>query len=199
MDGQPEGRLACHRHQLLTFNFSPGTFGRVVEEEFKSLYDLMSVRIYSFAARRLSPAAAHDIVGETFEVAWAKRFEWPEEADARAGWVFTIAKFKILQEAQRSHRKHHDNRFVADYSPRASSERDVADVVAEASVGQHVYSQLSQAETELFDVAFMQEISRPQAAAMLGLNVIAFNTRVSRLRSKIERLLEAGMAEEAQA
>ena len=158
------------------------------EEEFQTLYEQMSGRIFSFAARRLSPEVAKDIVAETFEVAWRKRSEWPAEGDARAGWVFTICKNKILQESQRIRRKHHDNRFAEDYSSRAQQEADIADLVSDSLLGHAIYRQLTPSEAELFDVAFMRNVVRAEGAATLGISVIAFNTRISRLRDRIELL-----------
>lgn len=154
-----------------------------------SLYEQMSERMYSFAARRLSPEAAKDIVSETFEVAWRKRDECPGDSDAGYGWVFTICKFKILQEDQRIRRKHHDNRFSEDYSVRPIGDLDVAEIVSESALGRAIYRQLSPTEAEVFDVAFMQNLTRKQGAAMLGITVITFNTRISRLRDRIESLL----------
>lgn len=160
----------------------------MVEEEFQSLYEQMSGRIFSFAARRLSPEVAKDIVSETFEVAWSKRNEWPTEAEARAGWVFTICKYKILQESERRRRRHHDNRFAEDYSARAMQEADIADLVSESMLGHAIYKQLTPSEAEVFDVAFMKDVVRAEGAAILGLSVVAFNTRISRLRDRIETL-----------
>ena len=153
-----------------------------------ALYESMSPRVFSFAARRLSGEAAKDIVSETFEIAWAKRHEWPADPDARAGWLFTICKYKVLQEAQRVQRKHHDNRFTEDYSTSAVSEPDFADTVVASVEGRAIYERLSEAEAEVFDVAFMSNLSRAEGAAMLGLTANAFYVRVSRLRDRIEKL-----------
>lgn len=156
-----------------------------------SLYDQMSGRIFSFAARRLSPHVASDILNDTFEVAWSKRHDWPADADARAGWVFTICKNKVLQEAQRVRRKHHDNRFAEDYSDRAPQEPDVADIVSESVAGHEIYRQLTPAEALLFDIAFMDDMTRAEGAAILGLSTVSFNTRISRLRDRIDSLYQA--------
>ena len=162
------------------------------EDEFTALFQLMSGRLFSFAARRLSPQAAEDTVGQTFETVWDKRSECPSDPDARIGWVFTIARFKILQEVDRRRRKHHDNRFADDYIPRPSPEPDISESVAESSIGRWIYQQLTALEQELFDIAFMRETTRDQAAATLSISVGTFNTRVSRLRGRIHALqLEA--------
>ncbi|MEG9227617.1 RNA polymerase sigma factor [Aeromicrobium sp. Sec7.5] len=158
------------------------------EEEFRSLYERLSARIFSFAARQLPPEVAKDVVSETFEVAWIKSSEVPRDPDAAAAWVFGVAKNKILQAHQHKVRKHHDHRFAADFQERTRASRDTADTVTESALGRWVYRRLTANERELLDVAFIQDTERADAAAMLGLSVGAFNTRVSRLRSRINEL-----------
>lgn len=161
------------------------------EDEFTALFEQMSGRIFSFAARRLSAQAADDTVGQTFETVWAKRDECPDDSNARIGWVFAIGRFKILQEIERQRRKHHDNRFADDYSARPAPQPDFAEVVTETALGRWIYQQLTAIERELFDVAFMLDVTREQASAMLAISVGTFNTRVSRLRSRITTLQNA--------
>lgn len=164
------------------------------EDEFTALFREMSGRLFSFAARRLSPDAADDAVGQTFETVWDKRSECPQDPNARIGWVFTIGRYKILQESERLRRKHHDNRFAEDYAIRPALVPDVSETVIESSLGYWVYQQLSAVDRELFDVAFMQDVTREQAAAMLAISVGTFTTRVSRLRSRIKELQRSAEA-----
>ena len=158
------------------------------EDEFTALFQEMSGRLFSFAARRLSPQMADDTVSQTFETVWDKRAECPSDPDARIGWVFTIGRYKILQESDRLRRKHHDNRFTEDFPVHPPLEPDFADAVTESAAGHWVYWQLTALERELFDVAFMRDVTREQASAMLDISVGTFNTRVSRLRSRIRDL-----------
>lgn len=158
------------------------------EHELTALFHEMSGKLFSFAARRVSPHAAEDVVAQTFETVWKKRDECPTDPDARIGWVFAIGRIKILQESQRRHRKHHDNRFVADHGGRSRAVPDISDSVVESTTGHWIYQQLSNIERDLFDIAFMQDVTRAQAAAMLALSVGTFDTRVSRLRSRIRDL-----------
>ena len=158
------------------------------EDEFTALFREMSGRLFSFAARRLPPEAADDAVGQTFETVWDKRSECPQDPDARIGWVFTIGRYKVLQESERLRRKHHDSRFAADYAARPALTADVSETVVESELGHWIYRQLSAVERELFDVAFMQDVTRDQAAAMLAVSTATFTTRVSRLRSRISAL-----------
>ncbi len=158
------------------------------EEEFSALLQEMSGRLFSFAARRLSPQAAEDVVAQTFETVWDKRSKCPNDADARIGWVFAIGRIKIMQESDRRHRKHHDNRFAADHGQWAHSDPDVSDSVVESEVGRWIYGQLTASERDLFDIAFMRDVTRNEASSMLAISVGSFNTRVSRLRSRIRAL-----------
>lgn len=158
-----------------------------------ALYEEVKNRLFSYAAKRLPVHAAEDIVSQTFEIVWAKRAECPTDPTARVGWAFTIGKYKIYQELDRRRRKHHDNRFVQDFDHVGSVESDVAEAVSERAVGQWVYTQLSALDRELFDVAFTRGVTRDQAAAMLDISVGTFNTRVSRLRSKLRLLFDTAM------
>lgn len=160
------------------------------EDDFTALYHQMSGRLFSFAARRLSPHVADDVVAQTFETVWDKRDECPDDPNARIGWVFAIGRFKILQESQRRRRKHHDNRFLDDYTQQPQPLPDLSESVVESTTGHWIYQQLTDVERELFDIAFMRDVPREQASAMLELSVGTFNTRVSRLRSRIQALQE---------
>jgi RNA polymerase sigma-70 factor (ECF subfamily) len=165
----------------------------VDEDEFMALYDEVKVRLFSFAAKRLSGHAAEDIVSQTFITVWEKRAECPEDPNSKIGWVFTIGRYKILQEVDRRRRKHHDNRFIHDFQNAGRSDGDIADVVSDRAIGSWVYSQLSALDRDLFDVAFMRDATKEQAAACLQISVGTFNTRVSRLRAKMRLLLDAAM------
>lgn len=86
-------------------------------QEFTALYERLRRPLYAYAAARLSAQVALDVVHDTFEVVWAKRDGAPSTADERAAWCFGIARNKVLQESQRTRRKHHDNRFLKDLGP----------------------------------------------------------------------------------
>lgn len=160
------------------------------EEDFRDLYVRLAEQIFSFAALRLSAEQAKDVVGCTFEVVWKKRHDGPAEPSEWPAWTFGIAKNQILQELQRVHRKHHDNRFIAEHSWQldASGSPDVADVVALTDVGRRIWSHLTPAERDLVNVAFLRELDNEQAAEILGITMTAYTTRVSRLRRRIADL-----------
>jgi RNA polymerase sigma-70 factor (ECF subfamily) len=130
------------------------------------------------------------VVSDTFEVVWRKRAECPADENEWPAWIIGIARNKVLQEVGRAARKHHDSRFIADQSALDETvvATDVADTVTASEAGRWVWSQLTPAERELLDLAFIERIDRDQAARILGVTPTAYATRLTRLRQRIIRL-----------
>ena len=160
------------------------------EDEFRELYARLGAQIFSYAAHRLSPEQAKDVVNSTFEVVWNKRHHVPTEPAEWPAWIFGIGKNHIRQEMQCVRRKHHDNRFIDEYSTHldASDAPDIADLVAQSDAGRRIWRQLTPAEHHLLNIAFVRDLDKQQAAALLGISITAYTTRVSRLRQRIATL-----------
>ena len=164
------------------------------DEEFSELYRRLSDHVFRFAARRLPRREqAMDVVGDTFEIAWSKRSSLSSEPAKQSGYIFGIAKNRIAQEHQRAQRKHHDNRFVADFphASQATPAPDVADQIIEADSARRVLHQLSDDDRELLDLAFVTGISTQDAAKFMGITLTAYTSRVSRLNQRIASLITA--------
>jgi RNA polymerase sigma factor (sigma-70 family) len=161
----------------------------VSDEDFRALYARLQQAVFSFAARRLSPEQAMDVVNNTFEVVLRKRHACPARPAEWAPWVMGIARNQVLQEGQRLTRKHHDNRFIDDYPDRGDQlVPDVADVVSDTEYGRRVWRMLDPSDQRLMNVAFVQQLSPAEGARLLGISVSAYTTRVLRLRRKLEAL-----------
>lgn len=163
---------------------------RVGEDEFRDLYARLGAQIFSYAALRLSPEQAKDVVNSTFEVVWNKRHSLPVQASDWPAWIFGIGKNQVRHELQRVRRKHHDNRFISEYGPHLDVSRapDIAEAVARSDAGRRIWDQLTRAEQDLLNIAFVGDLDNQQAAALLGISVTAYTTRVSRLRQRIASL-----------
>jgi RNA polymerase sigma factor (sigma-70 family) len=159
----------------------------VGEDEFRELYGRLGAQIFSYAAVRLSPEQAKDVVNSTFEVVWHKRDAMPADPSEWPAWTFGIAKNHVLQERQRVRRTHHDNRFISEQTPHLDAAKvpDVADAVARSDAGRRIWDQLTAAEHDLLNIAFLRGLDNDEAAELLGITVTAYTTRVSRLRQRI--------------
>lgn len=161
-------------------------------EQFSALYESLSKQMFAFAAQRLSPQEAADVVSDTFEVVWRKRDKAPQEAAEWPQWCFGIARNKVLQASQRPGRKHHDSRFAEDYVAAGIEPpptRDVATTVVESAHAHMVWQSLTASERELATLILTTEASASEVTAMLGTSYSAYTTRVSRLRQKLSRLM----------
>lgn len=148
----------------------------------------MRQQVFSFAAVRLSPEQAKDVINSTFEIVWKKRDSGPSDPAEWPAWVFGIAKNQILQEAQRIRRKHHDNRFIDESALDMARDPDIAEIVAVSDTARWVWRQLTPAEQHLLNVAFLGTLDKTGAAGLLGISVTAYTTRVTRLRQRIASL-----------
>jgi RNA polymerase sigma-70 factor (ECF subfamily) len=166
----------------------------VTEDEFCDLYAHLREHVYRYALHRLRvEERALEVVSATFEAAWRKHSDLPKDQESRFAYVFGIAKNQVLQEHQRTRRKHHDNRFVGDYHrhPALNTVNDVADVVAANDAAVRVVQQLSPSDKELLRLAFTLRLNSQQVADILDISLATYAVRVSRLRRRIDAISEA--------
>jgi len=90
----------------------PGLTGPDGVDELTRLYDRHARALHGYLARRLDPATADDLVGETFLLAWQHRDRYdPTRAGAKA-WLYGIATNLVRQHARsevrglRAHARH---------------------------------------------------------------------------------------------
>ena len=157
----------------------------VEEAAFHRLYASMAPSVFQFAVRRLSPEQAKDVVNDTFEVVWRKRRHLPVDDGAWAAWVIGIARNKVRQETARQRRR---EPAAWPPAPRDGVAEGVAEAVLDSLASRDVYRQLSDDERELFDLAHLRSLTPRDGAAVLGISVSAYTTRVSRLRGRIVSL-----------
>ena len=154
--------------------------------EFTKLYERLRRPLFAYAATRVSGQAALDVVHDTFEVVWAKRAEAPADTEQQVCWCFGIARNKVLQENQRTRRKHHDNRFIEDVGmPLQVLEDVVADTVVEVAVGKAVWESLTPEDQNLLIMLASTDLPGEDVAHLVGVSYAAYRRRVSRLRKRV--------------
>jgi len=166
----------------------------MTEGEFKDLYLAMADQIHRYVRHRVPADATQDVTSETFETAWAHRHDFPSSRDSWPAWLVGIARNKVHQELQRRRRKHHDTRFVTDWvdADDEPASEDIATTVAQSLVARQVFEAFTPAEQDLFGiVCFFKDLTPAAGAAVLGITVTAYTTRLSRLRQRLESLTRA--------
>lgn len=160
------------------------------EERFREVYDAVYVDLLRFVRRRVHPTHAEDVVNDVMLVAWRRLDDVPADlSDARA-WLFGVAR-KTLQNARRR-----EDRYQA-VAVRLVELRPLAvpgahpDLVAHRVDIAAAWPLLSASEQEAIALSVLDELSAPEAAAVLGITAVAFRLRLSRARRSLRRHVES--------
>ncbi|GAA1563295.1 MULTISPECIES: RNA polymerase sigma factor [Kribbella] len=157
------------------------------EERFVALFEATYADLVRFAQRRVPEPQAEDIVAEAFLVAWRRPADLPTgTADARA-WLFGIARNVILNTHRGARRQHAVAVRLAATIPAALD--DDVELVARQVDLSRAWGRLTDGHQEALALAVLDDLSAPQAAAVLGISPVAFRLRLSRARRALRSLL----------
>ncbi|NYJ00935.1 RNA polymerase sigma-70 factor (ECF subfamily) [Nocardioides thalensis] len=168
----------------------PTSTSREREERFRDVYDAGYADVLRFVRRRVHPAHAEDVVGDVMLVAWRRLDDVPAElSDARA-WLFGVARRTLLNARRREDRQ-------GAVAVRLAKLGQLADAGAHPDLVAHrvdiatAWPHLRASEQEAISLSVFDELSAPEAAAVLGITAVAFRLRLSRARRSLRRLLES--------
>ncbi|MFD7711118.1 RNA polymerase sigma factor [Streptomyces sp. NPDC059786] len=179
--------------------FREDSDARVIErsrdepEQFAALYDRYADAVHRYAARRLGPEAAEDLMAETFTTAFQRRHTYDlERADARP-WLFGIATNLVSR-----HRRAEARRFkaLARVPEPVEHEEPVAERAVARAGATGVRRELAAALSELSarhrDVVLLVAwagLDYEEAAHALGVPVGTVRSRLHRARSRLREAL----------
>lgn len=158
-------------------------------DAFAALFDRYGERIHRYAARRLGPEAADDVMAETFAVAFQRRHDYDSaRADARP-WLYGIATNLI-----RNHRRAEARRWramareVAGAGHEAEADRAAARVTAQAARGElaRVLAGLPSRQRDVLLLYAWAELEYEEIAQALGLPIGTVRSRLHRARAAMK-------------
>ncbi|GAA3812078.1 RNA polymerase sigma factor [Streptomyces phyllanthi] len=162
-------------------------------EQFAALFDRYADAVHRYAARRLGPEAAEDLMAETFVTAFQRRHSYDlTRTDARP-WLFGIATNLV-----RRHRRAEARRFkaLAQVPAAVEHEEPVADrAVARAGatgVRRELAAALAGLSARHRDVVLLVAwggLDYEEAAEALGVPVGTIRSRLHRARSRLREAL----------
>ncbi|KQR17320.1 RNA polymerase sigma factor [Cellulomonas sp. Leaf334] len=160
------------------------------ERTFTALYDAVYPDLLRFVQRRTHPDLADDVVADAFLVVWRRLDELPRDpGDARA-WTFGITRNLLLNTQRGEHRRRALGVRLADEPVVvAATTAETDGVVSAVDVGR-AWRHLSETHQEALAIAAFDELSAPQAAAVLGISPVAFRLRLSRARRALRLHLD---------
>jgi RNA polymerase sigma-70 factor (ECF subfamily) len=156
------------------------------DEAFRALFDRHVDAIHAYAAARVGPDDADDVVVETFAVAWRRRRDFRGDADSARPWLYGIAstlvrsrrsaeqRWQQLQLRVASQSTHHDQ------EPALPISADLRAAIAGLSHG----------EREVLLLVALGDLTIAAAAHALGIRSVTARMRLLRARRSVASHLQ---------
>jgi len=159
-----------------------------MEERFEALYREYYDRVLGYALRRAAWEVAHDVVAETFTVAWRRRERLPKDP---LPWLLVIAR-KTLANQRRSARRQQSlltelkSQEIVHLAPDASMPALTLGEVVEA------LNRIPEPDRELLRLIAWDGLTPSEAAKILGQPGPACRVRLHRARRRLATELSRG-------
>ena len=145
---------------------------------FEALFEAHYGAVLAYARRRASSDVGADVAAATFEVAWRRLDEVPDEA---LPWLYGVAR-RLLANTRRA-----DVRRQRLWSRlRALGPAEPADVAAEEPGARDALARLRPQDREVLMLVAWEGLNPGAAASSLGISAGAFAVRLHRARQRLE-------------
>jgi len=174
----------------------PANESRVTDRErFTCLYDQHFQEILGYCARRVPAQTAHDVVSDIFVVVW-RRIDDVPPGNERA-WLFGVAR-GVLANTWRSESRR-ENLVAKLRTLRSPTTVEIdLDVVAstEGVLVRRALARLRAADQEILRLAAWEELTGPEMAIALDVNLSAAQQRLSRAKQRLAKALADAATDE---
>lgn len=169
-DGIPPGKTALSRQQV------PDT------EWVELAWNRHAAQVWAYAARRVGPEAAGDVVSAVFLIAWRRRDDRPRKP---LPWLFGISRHVVYEEwRRRSRAEALFERAVQDLNTDVCGQSE-SEVVDRASAVAALAA-LEEEDREALLLTAWEGLSGADAARAMGVAHAAFRVRKLRARRRLE-------------
>lgn len=144
-------------------------------------------KVRAYALRRTSPDVAHDVVAETFLVAWRRFDEVPEDA---LPWLYGVARKTLANQRRSSDR----GAALAQRLAGAESLADpphVTDGIDDAEIVRLAMARLSDIQREALMLVAWHGLTGSRAARAAGCSSATFAVRLYRAKARLAAELAA--------
>ncbi|GLX97928.1 sigma-70 family RNA polymerase sigma factor [Herbidospora sp. NBRC 101105] len=151
------------------------------ETRFTDLYDRHYRAVLGYALLRAERAAAEDVAGETFLIAWRRFADLPPEP---LPWLLGVARNLLRKQRDSGIRA---ERLLAYLPARAAP--DVADQVTEREAALIVLAAMAEADAEALILTSWYGLTPREAAKIAGCATGTFTVRLHRARRRLTEAL----------
>lgn len=175
----------CERTYLVV-NSTPNRDGAAddVAAAFSATYRAHSSRVHAYARRRCEASDAHDVVAETFLVAWRR---WDDVPPDPLPWLLVVARNTIANQRRSATRRGRLADCVAHIERLAGTGGSAEHEVVERAAMLAALRQLTDLEREAVLLVAWDGLSNADAAVVADCSTRAFEVRLSRARARLTR------------
>jgi RNA polymerase sigma factor (sigma-70 family) len=155
-----------------------------MEEQFTAMFRAHYPLVLAFVARRIDAARAHDVVAETFTVAWRHVDRLPDEP---LPWLYRVARNCLANAVRADRRQARVAERIAGQGLEPEPDHALS-VITDTGLRQAL-RQLSPGDREALLLVGWEGLDNAAAATVLGCSAVAFKVRVHRARRRLARLL----------
>lgn len=159
------------------------------DEWFVALYHAHVTAVLGYALRRVDVAEdAADVVAETFLVAWRRPSAVPR-GDGERPWLYAVAR-RVLANQRRGavRRQRLGSRLRLELTGTVPDPAEAAAVDVDT---ERLLAGLPARDREVLELAVWEQLEPREIAVVVGSTALAVRTRLSRVRARLRRELEA--------
>ena len=144
---------------------------------FEALFEAHYGAVLAYARRRASSDVGADVAAATFEVAWRRLDEVPDEA---LPWLYGVAR-RVLANTRRA-----DVRRQRLWNRLRAGSAEPADLAVDVPGARAALARLRPQDREVLMLVVWEGLSPEAAARALGISVATFAVRLHRARHRLE-------------
>lgn len=152
------------------------------QEQFTQMWHAEAPHVMAFATRHVGAEAAHDVVAETFMIAWRR---WADLPTPPIAWLLVTARMVIQNRARASRRNEALTERIALLDGVAAYAADSADAALTRREALERLARLDDQHREALLLISWDGLTNDQAAAVLGIKPATFRRRLSRARAAL--------------
>lgn len=149
--------------------------------------------LFAFLGRMgFDRATAADLAQDTFVLVWRHRTRFDPRRGTITAWLFGIARNLALTEFRRSGRRPTDkvDDGVLDHLIESEDASHSAERVQRHNQLHVALQRLPDADRTAIALSYVEGLSAPEAAVLLGCRADAYRTRLTRARKRLAKILE---------
>ena len=155
--------------------------------DFAARYDEHHVAVYRYAARRLGPETAEDVVAEAFTIAWSRIASYDPQRGEFVSWLFGIVT-KVIARHHRQETRQWRAFAKVGVDDTDTFDDELANRLDADVRWPHVASVLAGMSSQDRDVLLLhvwQEMPYQQVADTLGIPIGTVRSRIARARGRL--------------